>query len=109
LGAAAPVRLRLATAAPCLPSAVLVFAGRCAIVFLLDAARCAFFTLALAACDCLVVAILVGFPSLARSDVPGSPLPTPWPGPLTPGDHRSLPADRQRRPVGRHRGRGQRG
>jgi hypothetical protein len=33
LGEAPPVRLRRATAAPCLPSAVRVFAGRCVIVF----------------------------------------------------------------------------
>ncbi len=38
-GLVPPVRLRCATAAPCLPSAVLVFAGMCAIVFLLDADR----------------------------------------------------------------------
>src|SRR5262245_35183577 len=38
-GVVPPVRLRCATAAPCLPSAVLVLAGMCAIVFLLDADR----------------------------------------------------------------------
>lgn len=49
------MRLRWATAAPCMPSAVLVPAGRCAIVFWLAAAFWAFFTLRLAACACFLV------------------------------------------------------
>src|SRR6201993_5336279 len=63
LGDAPPLRLRWATAAACLPSAVRVLAGMWAIVFLLVAACWAFFTLRLAACDCLFVAIVVASPS----------------------------------------------
>src|SRR5204862_2573200 len=47
-----PVRLRLATAAPCWPRAVLVRAGRWAIVRFDFAAAAAFLTLRLAACRC---------------------------------------------------------
>src|SRR5690242_12368827 len=72
LGDAPPLRLRWATAAACLPSAVRVLAGMWAIVFLLVAACWAFFTLRLAACDCLLVAIVVASPS----EVPAKPAPT---------------------------------
>src|SRR6266487_3575558 len=54
LGEAAPVRRRWATAAPCFPSAVRVFSGRCAIVLLAVAACLAIFTLAVAARRVLV-------------------------------------------------------
>jgi hypothetical protein len=59
LGEALWVRLRRATAAPCLPSAVRVLAGRCAIVFLAAPACWAFFTLRLAARACLLVAMVL--------------------------------------------------
>src|SRR6266496_2651552 len=61
LGEAAPVRRRWATAAPCLPSAVRVFSGRCAIVLLAVAACCAFFALPVAARW-----VLVALPVAAR-------------------------------------------
>src|SRR6266496_5979235 len=65
LGEVPPTRLRRATAAPCLPSAVRVFAGRCVIVFLRLADCWAFFTLRLAACVCLLVAIHIHYPDAA--------------------------------------------
>jgi hypothetical protein len=89
------VRLRRATAAPCLPSAVRVSSGRCAIVFWPAAARWAFFTLRLAAWVCLFVAMIfhchpgplrAGLSAVARlaSDlaalaVPDSFWTGPWP------------------------------
>jgi len=52
------VRFRRATAAPCFPSAVRVFAGRLAMVFFFRAPDCAFFTLRFAACTCFRVAMV---------------------------------------------------
>jgi hypothetical protein len=57
LGASSPVRLRWATAAPCLPSAERFLAGILAIVFLAVAAFCAVRTFLRAVWVCLVVAI----------------------------------------------------
>src|SRR3954470_2210736 len=59
----------LATFAPCLPSAVRVFFGRCLIVFFRLAADAAFFMFFLAAAFCLVVAMAIpfrGFAACAR-------------------------------------------
>ena len=55
------MRLRWATAAPCLPRAVLVAAGRCAIVFWPAAVFWAFFTLRLAAWVCFLVTMASSF------------------------------------------------
>src|SRR5438270_3855393 len=62
LGVDPPVRLRLATAAACLPNAVRVFLGMLALVFLLLVDFWSFLTLRRAACRCLVVAIASTYP-----------------------------------------------
>ena len=82
----APVRLRCATAAPCLPSAVRVELGMCAIVFLLLAADCAFLTLRRAVCVCFVVAMPQLYPVSpgasrcrgARAGTSGAPRGADW-------------------------------
>src|SRR6266516_6507679 len=69
LGEAAPVRRRWATAAPCFPSAVRVFSGRCAIVLLAVAACWAFFTLVVAARRVLVAPAVAPCRVFAALDV----------------------------------------
>src|SRR5207302_10381722 len=74
LGLDPPVRLRWATAAPCLPSAVRVFLGMWAMVFVRLAAPIAFLTLRLAACRCFVVAMGISLPDRRRQLAAGEKL-----------------------------------
>ncbi len=61
------LRFRLATFAPCLPSAVRVFFARCATVRLRLAARAAFLMFRRAALFCFDEAILAAFPFVLRA------------------------------------------
>jgi phosphate transport system protein len=69
-GVEPPLRLRAATAAPCLPRAVRVLAGMLAIERLRPAPACALRTFRFAAATCLRVAMRRSFPAVSR-DSPG--------------------------------------
>ena len=81
-GVAAPVRLRWATAAACLPSALRVFLGMCAIVCLRAAACCVLPAFCLAAWVCFVVATRAHYP--AAAPVNGRRAGSARAGPVTP-------------------------